>query len=46
MLGLCIILQRININQVSITNVFTVSEISYSDIYNDFRLRNGHGCSG
>ena len=46
MLGLCIILQRININQVRITNVFTISEISYSDNYNDFMLRYGHGCSG
>ena len=46
MLGLGIILQRININQVSITNDFTVSEISYSDNYNDFMLRYGHGCSG
>ena len=46
MLGLNIILQRININQVRITNVFTVSEISYSDNYNDFMLRYGHGSSG
>ena len=46
MLGLSIILQRININQVRIKNVFTVSEISYSDNYNDFMLRYGHGCSG
>lgn len=46
MLGLNIILQRININQVRITNDFTVSEISYSDNYNDFMLRYGHGSSG
>lgn len=46
MLGLKIILQRININQVRITNVFTVNEISYSDNYNDFMLRYGHSCSG
>lgn len=46
MLGLGIILQRININQVRITNVSTVSEISYSDNYNDFMLRYGHSCSG
>lgn len=46
MLGLSIILQRININQVNITNAFTVSEISYSDNYNDFMLRYGHGSSG
>lgn len=46
MLGLSIILQRININQVRITNDFPVSEISYSDNYNDFMLRYGHGSSG
>lgn len=46
MLGLGIILQRININQVRITNDFRVSEISYSDNYNDFMLRYGHGSSG
>ena len=46
MLGLGIILQRMNINQVRITNVFTVSEISYSDNYNDFMLRFGHGSFG
>lgn len=46
MLGLGIILQRININQVRIINVFTVSEISYSDNYYDFMLRYGHGSSG
>ena len=46
MLGLRFILQRIKTNQVRITNAFTISEISYSDNYNNFMLRNGHGCSG